>query len=794
MMNSSLKKHFAFLICIIAAHLSTAQNTNFDFSMLNFTNWNRTVGVRGNCCSTPVNSGVSHFIVSTPGNDGVIGSALPRIPSGKTQVVRLGHPSGGNNGGTGLGWRLDHTINVTQDNSILHYEVAVVGDGTHGCLGSAQNLPLNGIFEARVTDASGTPLTGNTCAEYTIQSCSQGAMQMTSSFNTSYYFPWASVGLDLSAYIGQTVNVEFTVYTCYYLGVHGNTYAYIAPNLLPKNDTVYFCKNASSLTIEGLPRFAGYNWGTMGNTQNITVNNPVDGATYSCTYTSFNGCSMTQNVVLKEGPPKAAFSYVPGVCNQLLFTDSSYSPTSNVTSWQWSFGDPATAPNDTSDIQNPDYTYSDTGYYNVTLMVQDSLGCRDTITQQVHVTLGGSGNFTFNNPCENSPVQFTSTSSATVSHRWDFGNGDTSSNINPVYTYATPGTYTVTLITENSFGCTDTIVQQLTVNPSPLASFVIPPLICEQEDITINNTSLNAASYTWDFGDGNTSPDINPVHTYSTAGTYTITLIAQNSFGCTDTIVQQLTVSPSPVASFTIPPLVCEQEHIAINNTSLSAASYTWDFGDGDTSSNINPVHTYNTAGTYTVTLITGNSSGCTNTLQQTIQVHPQPVAAFEANPVLTTASAPQITFTNQSTGETSWQWNFGDGQQSTIENPVYSYESEGEYTVVLVVSNDEQCTDTTEVTVTILEEMVIPNVFTPNGDGFNDIFSINYDPDVISSIEMVVFDRLGGEVFRTDNPLKGWDGTTNNQPVADGVYYYIVTTTKQEQTKEYKGFITLLR
>ncbi len=691
---------------------SSAQNPNIDFSELNFNNWNPTIGYRGNCCNTQGIQMLSHTIITNPINDGLVPS-IPRIPSGLTQTARLGDPAGGPDPVTGIGkaWRMDYTATITADNPLLHYQIAIILDGTHNTLMS-EGMNRNSVFTAKITDQSGQVINGS-CGNYQVHKYT-GNMQ--NGISNIVYLPWNSVGMDLTPYIGQTVNIEFTVYSCYYGGHHGNSYAYISADVITKTDTVYFCKDALETTVEGLPRFASYNWSNGATTQNATISNPVDGTSYTCTYTSFNGCVMQRTYILKENPIQAAFSYTPGGCNEITFTDETQSPFPPV-NWQWTFGDASNTPNDTSDVQNPAYTYSDTGYYNVNFIVQDGMGCYDTLTQQVSVSSAGSGDFSFNAPCEGNPVQFTDLSSGTiVSHQWDFGNGNASVEADPVHTYNSAGVYTVTLITENVSGCMDTIVKQITVNQNPVASFILPGEVCEQEIIALSNTSSNALSYNWEFGNGEQSTEENPEYAYATQGTYTITLVAAHSNGCSDTA-------------------------------------------------------------------------------QQTVSINPNPVAGFEATPTETSINNPQITFNNQSTGAASWLWDFADGNKSTEEHPVHTYTQSGDYEVVLVAYNQYQCADTATATIIIFDEIIVPNVFTPNGDGINDQFYVVANPNMVLSIELIIVNRWGNEVFRTDKLPEVWNGNINGEPATDGVYFYTVklTTTKGEN-KEYTGFLHLSR
>ncbi len=673
------------LVGCVAPVVASGQNPNFDFSGLALDHWDPKTGPRGNCCQAPVGPGPSHVIFNTPGNDAVMGALLPRLPSGTDQVLRLGNPAGG--GGNGIGWSVDYDITVDAERPLLHYQVAVVGDGTHSCeIGEGMYPPANGFFEAFIRNSEGQLLGTGTCSTYIIEACSDGVMAMTPSFNSIFYYPWASVGIDLSPYIGQVINLEFNNSTCYYAGFHGNSYAYVAPRMITPTDTLYYCRDSDTMVLDGLPRFKNYLWSTGDTTESITVNNPVDGASYTCTYTSFNGCSMQRTYVLRENPLQADFSYIPGACRELLFTDGSHAPAFGIAHWNWTFGDP---PNDTDTTANTAHTYGADGTYTVLLTVQDSMGCVDSIAQQVVVD----------------PISLT-----TLTHA-----------------------------------------------------------MCQGGTFTFAQQVLTAT------------------------GVYSDTL--QTTIGC-DSIVQlQLTVHPLPVSAFGAPPGACVQDSISFVNNTSGGASYQWDFGDGAYSTEQHAQHVFEQPGTYTVALMVQSAFGCADTTQHTIQVWPVPVAAFEADPLVASINHPHITFSDHSIGATHWEWSFGDGQWSAVQHSVHTYGDAGIYDVRLVVHNVHGCADTASIGITIIDELLVPNIFTPNGDGTNDTFRIRLGPGSTTAFALTIHNRWGQEVFSTTRPEQGWNGKVNGEPAPEGVYFYQLTLVSEDMPQqELRGAVQLVR
>lgn len=229
--------------------------------------------------------------------------------------------------------------------------------------------------------------------------------------------------------------------------------------------------------------------------------------------------------------------------------------------------------------------------------------------------------------------------------------------------------------------------------PPPVASFTAGPTV-GVVPLTVNftNTSTGATNYDWSFGDGDVSTNVNPIDTYTNAGSYSVTLTVVGPGGTNSvTRVNYIVVTnppppPPPTASFTGNPTSgAVPLTVNFSNTSSGATNYSWDFGDGNSSGAANPANTYSNAGTYSVTL-TAVGAGGTNSLARAnyiVVTNPAPVAAFVAS--TTNGGAPlTVVFTNLSVGATNYSWSFGDGQTNGAANPTNVYQSEGSYTVTL--------------------------------------------------------------------------------------------------------------
>ena len=347
--------------------------------------------------------------------------------------------------------------------------------------------------------------------------------------------------------------------------------------------------------------------------------------------------------------------------------------------------------------------YSDTGLdagnydYYLTATYSNPDGVSDT-TKHAVVDVYGTAAAQFSGtpttgtfPLE---VTFTNTSENADSFSWAFGDDNTSTEKNPVHTFAERGTYTVTLIASNAENSdTETKTDYITVTfDTVTADFTATPIegVLPLE-VTFTNSSTNATTYSWSFGDGETSTDESPVHTYSDAGNYTVALTASNAdFSDTETKTAYITVNNEAVtANFTATPIEgAVPLQVTFTNSSTNAATYNWSFGDGETSTDESPVHTYTAVGNYSVRLIAINT-GVADTLTKSnyITVNwPAPIADFSAVP--TSGDQPlDVDFTDESENAQTWTWDFGDGQTSTEQNPSHTF-ANGTYSITLLVTN----------------------------------------------------------------------------------------------------------
>lgn len=386
-----------------------------------------------------------------------------------------------------------------------------------------------------------------------------------------------------------------------------------------------------------------------------------------------------------------AFTTIP---TRVEFTDNSLGSTPMT--WTWDFGDGST-----STLQNPTHMYLQRGTYTVKLTVKNAYGSSTAIKKDyISVGMGPRAAFVANPTSGDVPlnVGFTDQSTGLVTTwSWDFGDGKGSSEKNPVHTYWTAGVYNVILTVSNEYGSSDvTKTQYITVVGDLVSKFGADPssgkapLAVKFTDRSIGGPT----AWSWDFGDGTTSTEKNPAHTFTTAGSYDVKLTVTRD-AATASSTQVLNVGGVPNADFEgAPTQVNTNEAVKFTDkSSNSPTSWSWNFGDTATSTIQNPTHSYQLKGIYTVSLMARNANGKdTETKTSYINVGVPPKAEFI--PVIVPYQQYKVpmsvNFVDQSTGlPTSWAWDFGDGATSGEQNPAHLYQKEGTYTVTLTVKNN---------------------------------------------------------------------------------------------------------
>jgi gliding motility-associated-like protein len=405
--------------------------------------------------------------------------------------------------------------------------------------------------------------------------------------------------------------------------------------------------------------------------------------------------------------------------------------------------------------------------------------------------------------CAPLTVQFQNQSTAGGAYLWDFGGGDTTSVIfSPIKTFPNPGTYAVQLLVNNPASCNvwDTAMQYVTVFPEITADFDYVNVPCSNQ-FTFNDSSVAAAvSWNWSFDDGGTSTVQNPTHIFSGPGSYDVQLIATNSNGCKDTTTIPISYSG---AATTISPndTVCvESDGAQLNAT--GGFAYSWSPISYLNDPLIpNPIAHPVATTTYTVSISTINTLGdtCIQTLTTTVYVidpYIYPLSVTADNDTITEGSSTVLHVITDTTLAVTWTPVIGMSNPSSF-NPTVAPTHTTTYTVSILDSTG--CPRAVSITIYVLsmecrtEDVFVPNTFTPNSDGVNDILFVRSNE--IEELYFAVYNRWGQMVFETTDMTKGWDGNYNGMKADPAVFaWYLRAKCFNGNELKKKGNTTLIR
>lgn len=454
--------------------------------------------------------------------------------------------------------------------------------------------------------------------------------------------------------------------------------------------------------------------------------------------------------------------------------------TASIDSVLWSFGDSISGVNNTSVVLFPWHVYSDTGTYSVSVIIHAG-SITDTLSTSI--TIHAPPLFSIGNDtvlCSNDTLVL-NPGAGYLNYLWQ------NSSTNQTFTLDTAGIYYVN-VTNSCGNTSDTI--HITNIPAPIVK-VNDTSVCALQTVAL--IAHGASVYTWPIGTtitGINTATATPSQTanYIVVGTDTIT-------GCSNKDTATISVHQLPVPSFVALPTsgcapLCVQ---FVESNGTNCTSQLFSFGNGDSSAIASPVNCYATAGSYSVTLACTDNNGCTGitTQNNAINVFPAITANFTISPSNIVKPNTSVDFTDSSTSAATVFWNFGDSlsganDTSILTAPSHMYAEEGNYCITLIAANSNGCVDTASKCITVFDDLLnIPNVFTPNGDGNNDVFLIKHLHLGIATLK--IYDRWGKIVFESNGYNNDWNGKNVN----DGVFYYILDYPLNSKT--YTGFIQVL-
>lgn len=450
----------------------------------------------------------------------------------------------------------------------------------------------------------------------------------------------------------------------------------------------------------------------------------------SLTIITSDSCRKTKILPVVILPnPTADFSFQNNcIHSSVQFNNMSVAAIGGLASLRWDFGDPASGGNNTSSTGSPTHIFNSTGNYQVSLVVVNTGGCSDTVVKMIKVNALPDVDFTFTAGCVNNSTKFAGSSfvntGSLVMQQWSFGDGSGSTRIDPEHVYSMPGSYIVTLSVTDSTGCSNSKTQTVDIVEPPVSSFAVSAQTCSQLPVFFTNQSTPSTgiltSVYWEFGDGSDTlimlpGDANVAHTYASGGTYLASLTVYNSLGCSSKSQHTVKISSGPSANFTYSNS-CESAEVHFNDISLTNSgsaivTWAWDFGDltsgpDNTSTLQNPNHSYSAAGAFIVKLKVTNATGCSEIISKNVIIKPKPGGDFTWNDAClgSATSFTLVPASSNSSAVVTCDWDFGDGTPHNLSqiNPVHTYALMNDFTVSVIITNQDGCKNSLTNTVKI--------------------------------------------------------------------------------------------
>jgi gliding motility-associated-like protein len=472
------------------------------------------------------------------------------------------------------------------------------------------------------------------------------------------------------------------------------------------------------------------------------------------------------------------------------------------------------------------HSYNSPGTYTIILTGTSNNNCVTYDTNTVIVYDKPTANYTVPPVCygdtsyfsDGSYIQTVVNNDVINSWSWDINNDGTQdfNTQNATYLYIAEGGHTASLIVTTAFGCKDTLTSPVTVWPLPVVDFN-PTEVCLLEatqfnDLTTISNTYSANSpmqWNWDFGDGSNGYVQNPVHAYNAAGNYTAQLTVTSNHGCIDSATKVVTVNPLPEINIsTTNPDSCTTHCVTfVSNSTIATGNinqYVWSFGNGDTAYTSTATYCYTNEGLgvdkYDIYFKAISDKGCMSdtTMYNYVNIYPHVYPDFIYSPDSIFVSNANVQFTDLSQIPTIWYWNFGDGDTSVLTNPQHLYADSGNYVVTLAVENQYGCRDTIKKILRVIPEVFfwVPNAFTPDNDGVNDVFRPKGYGIQDRKYSMYIFDRWGEIIYETHDLFDPWDGTNKKGELVQ-IDTYVVKIEYLDifdEPHEYIGRVTIIK
>ncbi len=710
--------YFTFFISIFFAGNISAQSTNCtnsNFENGDFSNWQGGTGTPngnsgnnpGGCCAIVINQFLNagallpprHSITTSITDPNTQNNLIEVAPGGGIYSARLGSWQNSfysqNNPGPFPGSKAEmvkFTFTVTPNSELFVYQYAVVLEDpdTNVSYHTPAQKPR---FEIKVLDGAGAYVPNAQCGHYIVTADSNVAgwhEGLTTSASVIHYKDWTTVGIDLTAYLGQTITILFQVGDCA-LGGHMG-YAYIDAYCAPLQVLTQYCVGQNQVTLTAPPGFS-YHWMPGGDTtQTVTLTNPTNGSVYTCDLISVTGCVATISTIVQPTIITPNFNYqVDCNLNTALFADATIILNGTIQNWSWNFGDGSPVMNG---VQNPVHTYPGPGTYNVQLIITAVAGCMDTINLLVTIPLVAV-DAPSSTICTSSFVTINASGGNSYSWSPSVGlNVTTGATVQASPTVNT--TYTVTVYNAN--GCSGTTTAIVNIAPNIVVNIsAATTSVCAGHTTTL--TANGGNNYTWSPSIGLSSSTGSTVTAYPTTNT-TYSVVVTNAAGCSGQANIPITLVPNPGIAVSSQ-AICSGQSATLNV--LGANTYQWSNGGTGGAITVSPVA--NTS--YTVIGFVG---ACTDTATGIVIVSPLPVInAISSGNICLTG-----TVTLSAGGANTYTWSpsvgFSSSTGSTISgSPLIN----STYTVIGTDLNG--CSSLTTVTVAVHNPPVISASASPS-------------------------------------------------------------------------------
>ncbi len=589
----------------------------------------------------------------------------------------------------------------------------------------------------------------------------------------------------------------------------------VLPNTVQMNMQPSVSAGCSPLFVEFINNTTGatnylYEFGDNTSSTQTSPNHLFNNAgDYEVVFYANDGCSFdTASFVITvvQSPSITIGVEEDAVCPHIPVHFHS-TPVGNIAQTDWFFGD-----GQQQTEEDPIHEYDVGNTYFLSATTYDINGCPATASLEFLVYPQPDAQITLstNEGCSPATICTNNLTTGAQEYFWDFGNGYNTTAEVACYEFVNTGdnpeNFVISLHAENEFGCTDQTSENLTILPQPLVSFTLSSdeSCLLMQSISTVTESQNALEMEW-YTDGLlTSQAFNPVFQFDEVGVHEIYVQATNEFGCSDIHSEVYTIHPTPVID--IMPEVfngCAPLTVSFENETTDDQIWAWSFSSGATSNMEFPVVTFADPGKYDVQLIATSEHGCVAVqhFDEMIEVFPVPVANFTIDPEDEVIYDLNITFTNASEGASQYYWNFGDGFTDRAIDPLHNYSTGGYYIVTLLAENEFGCTSEMQQAVNIDNtfHMFMPNSFTPDDDGLNDLFIPKFSSTVeIEKYTFNVLNRWGDLVFSTNDPGTGWTGNVRNGDyyVHNDVFTWTVEIdfNNKQVGKKFNGSVLILR